>query len=243
VVWLVGGGNTQLRLERIACGSALMNLRYFRNIELRRAILSLVLATLAFYPVSIFGPLYLLNTIGISPLSVGFAMATLPFCTMLISPLSGRFADRLDPRWVAIFGLCIILLGVFLYAKLGAGTRLVWIVFVLCILGAGIGLFVPANEKAAFSAVPSGDYGMLSAMLTAFGTASGVLGTTAAVALAEVAKKSRIGGDAAGFAYDQQFAFSLLLPLAALAVLLALVENANSNHGDGKISNLRVEFR
>ena len=201
----------------------LMNLRYFRNIALRRAILSLVLATLAFYPVSIFGPLYLLNAIGISPLSVGLAMATLPFCTMLISPLSGRFADRLNPRWVAIFGLCIILLGVFLYARLGAGATLVWIVFVLCILGAGIGLFVPANEKAAFSAVPSGDYGMLSAMLTAFGTASGVLGTTAAVALAEVAKKSRIGGDAAGFAYDQQFAFSLLLPLAALAVLLALV--------------------
>jgi len=201
----------------------LLNLRYFRNIALRRAIVSLVLATLAFYPVSIFGPLYLLNVIGISPLSVGFAMATLPFCTTLISPLSGRFADRLNPRWVAIFGLCIILLGVFLYARLGAGTALIWIVFVLCILGAGIGLFVPANEKAAFSAVPSGDYGMLSAMLTAFGTASGVLGTTAAVALAEVAKKSRIGGDAAGFAYDQQFAFSLLLPLAALAVLLTLV--------------------
>jgi MFS family permease len=200
----------------------LMNFRYFRNIELRRAILSLVLATLAFYPVSIFGPLYLLNTIGISPLSAGLAMATLPFCTTLISPVSGRFADRLNPRWVAIFGLCIILLGVFLYARLGAGTTIVWIVFVLCILGAGIGLFVPANEKAAFSAVPSGDYGILSGMLTAFGTASGVLGTTAAVALAEVAKKSRIGGDAAGFAYDQQFAFSLLLPLAALAVLLAL---------------------
>ena len=184
-------------------------------------ILSLVLATLAFYPVSIFGPLYLLNTIGISPLSVASPWPPGFFLYHANLTLSGRFADRLDPRWVAIFGLCIIF-GCVLSLD-SARAPLVWIVFVLCILGAGIGLFVPANEKAAFSAVPSGGYGMLSAMLTAFGTAAGVLGTTAAVALAEVAKKSRIGGDAAGFAYDQQFAFSLLLPLAALAVLLALV--------------------
>jgi len=201
----------------------LMNLLYFRSIPLVRAMLSLVLATLAFYPVSIFGPLYLLNVIRVSPLSAGLAMATLPLCTTLLSPLSGRLADRLNPRWVAILGLCIILLGVFFYAKLGEGSSLVWIVTVLSILGAGIGLFVPANEKAAFSTVPSRDYGMLSAILTAFGTGSGALGTTVAVALTEFSKKSRMSGDAGGFAYDQQFAFSSLLPLAALAVVVAMV--------------------
>jgi hypothetical protein len=64
---------------------------------------------------------------------------------------------------------------------------------------------------------------MLSAMLTAFATGSGALGTTIAVALAEVSKKGRVGGNVAGFAYDQQFAFSILLPLAALAVLVTMV--------------------
>ena len=87
----------------------------------------------------------------------------------------------------------------------------------------GIGLFIPANEKVAFSTVPSSDYGMLSAMLTAFGVGSGALGTTVAVALTEISKKSRIDVDPAAFAYDQQFAFSLLLPLAALAVLVTMV--------------------
>jgi EmrB/QacA subfamily drug resistance transporter len=201
----------------------LMNLLYFRSIPLVRAMLSLVLATFAFYPVSIFGPLYLLNVIRASPLSAGLAMATLPLCTTLLSPLSGRLADRLNPRWVAILGLCIVFFGVFLYAKLGEDSSLVWIVSVLAILGTGIGLFVPANEKVAFSTVPSRDYGMLSAMLTAFGTGSGALGTTGAVALAELSKKSRMSGDAGGFAYDQQFAFASLLPLAALAVLVAMV--------------------
>jgi MFS family permease len=185
--------------------------------------LSLVLATLAFYPVAIFGPLYLLNVIGTSPLATGLAMATLPLFTTLFSPLSGRLADRSNPRWVAVLGLCVIFSGVFCYARLGDESTLIWIIFVLSVIGAGIGLFVPANEKAAFSTVPSRDYGMLAAMLTAFGTGSGALGTTVAVALAELAKKARPSGDAAGFAGDQQFAFSLLLPLALLAVVVSLL--------------------
>ena len=201
----------------------LMNFRYFKSIPFVRSMLSLVLATLTFYPVAIFGPIYLLNVIGTLPVAAGLAMAALPLCTTLVSPLSGRLADRFNPRWVAVLGLCVVLLGVFLYARLGEDSTLFWIVFVLSILGTGIGLFVPANEKAAFSTVPSGDYGMLAAMLTAFGTGSGALGTTVAVALAETAKRSRIGGDAVGFAYEQQFAFWTLLPLAALAVVVSLV--------------------
>jgi hypothetical protein len=64
---------------------------------------------------------------------------------------------------------------------------------------------------------------MLAAMLTAFGTGAGALGTTVAVALAESAKKSRLSTDTAGFAFDQQFAFSSLLPLAVAAVLVAFI--------------------
>jgi hypothetical protein len=119
--------------------------------------------------------------------------------------------------------LSIILSGVFFYSRLGETSSLVWIVFVLSLIGSGVGLFVPANEKAAFSTVPSRDYGMIAAMLTAFGTGSGALGTTVAVALTEFGKNSRLKADAVGFAYDQQFAFSSLLPLAALAVLVTLI--------------------
>ena len=220
---LAGGGMVGFVWRELYAAAPLMNLHHFKSIRLTTSMLSLVLATLAFYPVSIFGPLYLLNVVGASPVSTGLAMATLPLCTTLLSPLSGRLADRLNPRVVAIFGLCIILSGVFFYARLGEGATVVWIVSVLAILGGGIGLFLPANEKTAFSTVSSRDYGMLSAMLMAFGTGSGALGTTITVALAEASKKSRMDVDAGGFAYDQQFAFSLLLPLAALAVLISIV--------------------
>jgi MFS family permease len=149
-------------------------------------------------------------------------MATLPLFSTLLSPLSGRLSDRLNPRWVAMLGLCLVVAGLFFYARLGTSSSIGWIVVVLSVIGAGVGLFVPANEKLAFSAVPSSDYGMLSAMLTSFSTGSGAFGTSVAVALAEAANKSRPEADAQDFAYDQQFAFSSLLPLAALAVVVTL---------------------
>jgi EmrB/QacA subfamily drug resistance transporter len=225
LLWLglAGAGMASFVWRELHAQAPLMNLRYFRSIPLMRSMLSLVLTTLAFYPVSIFGPLYLLNVIGASPLLAGLAMAALPLCTTLLSPLSGRLADRFNPRWVAVLGLCIIVVGVFFYARLGEGSSLIWIVSVLSILGTGIGFFLPANEKTAFSTVPSRDYGMVSAMVTAFGTGSGALGTTIAVALAEFSKQSRTSGDATGFVYDQEFAFSSLLPLAILAVLVTVV--------------------
>jgi EmrB/QacA subfamily drug resistance transporter len=200
----------------------LINFLYFKNIYFARAMLSLILATLVYYPVSIFGPLYLLNVIKVSPLSCGLAMAALPLFSTLLSPLSGRLSDRLNPRWVAMLGLCLVVAGLFFYARLGTSSSIGWIVVVLSVIGAGVGLFVPANEKLAFSAVPSSDYGMLSAMLTSFSTGSGAFGTSVAVALAEAATKSRPEADAQDFAYDQQFAFSSLLPLAALAVVVTL---------------------
>jgi MFS family permease len=151
-------------------------------------------------------------------------MAALPLCTTLMSPVSGRLADRVSPRRVVLLGLCTIFFGVFLYSRLSENSTVISIVLVLCTVGAGIGLFVPANEKTAFSTVTSQDYGMVSAMLMSFSTGSGALGTTVAVALAELAKQSRISDDAAGFVYDQQFAFSSLLPLAVLAVLVTIAE-------------------
>ncbi|MBI2358364.1 MAG: MFS transporter [Deltaproteobacteria bacterium] len=200
----------------------LMNLSYFSNLSLSTAISSFALASAVQQPIPIFGPLYMQNVLRSSPLAVGLVMATLPLATVVFSPLSGRLADRVDSRWVAALGLGFVFLGIIFYARLGVDSTHLRVALALAFLGAGIGLFIPANQKVAFSAVHSQDYGVLSAMLTSFGTATGTLGTTVAVALAEASRRTRDIEDAAGFAYDQQFAFSSLLPLAAIAVLITL---------------------
>lgn len=224
VFWfgLAAAGLAGFVWRELRARAPLMKLSHLRNMSLTTVLLSLVLATLVYYPVAIFGPLYMRNVIQASPLWVGLAMATLPLCTTLLSPLSGRLADRFNARSIALLGLCLVVSGLFFYARLDVGSTMIGAVLVLSLLGAGIGLFVPANEKLAFAAVPGQDYGMLSAMLTSFQTGSGALGTALAVALAEASRKGVVA-DAAAFASGQQFAFSSLLPLAALAVLVTLM--------------------
>lgn len=200
----------------------LMRLSHFRNGTLAAALLSLVLGAMVYYPVSIFGPLYMRHALGAPEWSVGLVMAALPFSTALFSAVSGRLADRFHPRGIATLGLALVAVGALLYARLDSAAAPAWIVVVLCLIGSGVGFFIPANEKLAFSTVASGDYGMLSAMLTAFGTGSGAVGTALAVALAEASKRSRGVADAAGFAEDQRFAFLVRLPLAVLAVAVTL---------------------
>lgn len=96
------------------------------------------------------------------------------------------------------------------------------VIIALTLLGVGIGLFAPANQKVAFSSVRSEDYGILSAILSSLGTAAGTLGTTAAVALIETIMGPREFHDAAGFTSAQQSAFSSLVPLAAAALIISL---------------------
>lgn len=225
--------------RELRSSAPLMKLSYFKNVSLSAAIVSLTMSSAVQYPISIFGPLYMQNVLHASALAVGLVMATLPFCTAIFSPLSGRLGDRFNARWVAALGLCFILLGLFFYSRLGINSPNIRLVSALAVFGVGIGLFTPANQKLAFSFVHSEDYGILSAMLTSFGTASGTLGATVAVALAEASRKDRAIQDAVGFAYDQQFAFSLLLPVAAVAVVITLLGRSDPRVKNGSVAFLK----
>ena len=224
ILWfgVAAAGLASFVWRELHVGDPLIKLGYFTNLSLATALVSLVLATLVFYPVSIFGPLYMRNVIGAAPFSVGLAMAALPLCATLLSPVSGHLADRFNARWVAMLGLGLIVFGIFLYGRLGVSSTMAWSVLVLSLVGAGVGLFIPANEKTTFAGVPRRDYGMLSALLISLGTGAGALGTAIAVALAEAVRQEAVVEEAVGFAHRQQFAFSALLPLAALAVVVTL---------------------
>lgn len=202
--------------------SPLVDLSLFRRRSLSAALFSLAAGSAVSGPITVCAPLYMQNVLSSSPLTVGIVMATLPLFTALSSPLSGRLADRLEARWVASLGLAFILIGIFFYSRLDSGSNYLLVVLALTLIGVGTGFFMPANQKAAFSSVTGEHYGILSAMLSSFGTAAGTLGTTLAVALIETALPAGDAGEPAGFSSGQQFAFSVLLPLAALALLISL---------------------
>lgn len=200
----------------------LVDISLFRRRSLSAALVALAMGSAAYSPITVCAPLYLQNVLASSPLTVGLIMATLPLFTALSSPLSGRLADRFEARFVASLGLGFILIGIFFYARLSSGSSYLFVALALTLIGVGSGFFMPANQKTAFSSVGDEHYGILSAMLSSFGTAAGTLGTTMAIALMEANMSGKGIQDPVSFAAGQQFAFSALLPLAAVALLISL---------------------
>ena len=201
----------------------LVDLGLFRRRALAAAVLSSAFGAASYAPINLIAPLFMQRALELSPLAIGFVMAALPVSTALASPVSGRLADRLDPGRVAAAGLALILAGLALYATLGAQSTAWSVALALALAGAGTGIFIPANQKAAFASVGSEDYGILSAMLSSFSTAASTLGTTLAVALIEMKMAEGTAMDPALFSGAQSFTFVAFLPLAVAALAVSLM--------------------
>lgn len=225
LVWLAVGavGLTAFYLIEQRAKNPLIEPALFRSRPLTAALVSLAAASAAYAPINLSAPIFMQQALGLEPLIVGFAMAALPVCTAVASPLSGALADRFEPRSIAAAGVALILAGIAVYALLGVDAGPFSVAVALMLIGAGTGFFIPANQKAAFGAAPSEDYGILSAMLSSIGTAASTLGTTAAVALIESRMPEPDGFSPAAFAAAQSFAFAMMMPLAAVALVSAVV--------------------
>jgi len=200
----------------------LVDIKMFRRPMLAGALGAVVLSHMIYNPIALSAPLYLQNVLGASAMTSGLLLAVLPFSTAIASPLGGRLADRIQAATVAMIGLALIVGGIAAYSRLAVDSRIIIVAAVLALLGAGIGLFTPANQKVAFAAVDQEDYGVLGAMLSSFGTAAGTIGTTITVALMEIDGGRELWAKAAVFAEAQQFAFMWLAFAGLGGVVISL---------------------
>jgi len=207
----------------------LIDVTIFRRRKLSAALLAVALGNVIHYPLALCAPLFLQNALGASAAAAGLMLAVLPLSTALASPISGRLADRFNAATVAASGLLIIVIGISGYARLQADATYFLIIIALACVGIGIGIFTPANQTAAFSAVQQEDYGVLAAMLSSFGTAAGTVGTAVAAALMESAEGPKLWTDAGSFAAAQQFAFTCLAPIGILALVATLKSRRESS--------------
>ncbi len=206
----------------------LIDFAVFRRKSLAGALLTLSLSHMIYHPIALAAPLYLQNGLGASAGAAGLLLAILPLSTALASPVGGRFSDRFEPSTVALVGLVIIVAGITFYALLDMKTDFAIVAAALAVLGSGIGLFTPANQKLAYSSVGQEDYGVLSAMLSSFGTAAGTIGITITVALMEASGGPRLWREPMTLAKAQQFAFASILPLGVLAIIIGLGSRKSS---------------
>jgi MFS family permease len=228
--WMWAAGWFTLAIVGLLCffwielrtAKPLVDIKMLRRGTLAAAIVISVLSHFIYNPIALLAPLYLQNVLGAKAVTAGFLLGILPLATAISSALGGRLADQREASTVASVGLGMIVAGVASYSRLGVHSEIIMVAAVLALLGAGIGLFTPANQKIAFGAVGQEDYGVLAAMLSSFGTAAGTIGTTLAVALMEIDGGLELWSEAAAFASAQQFAFEWLVPVGLVGIAVSL---------------------
>jgi DHA2 family multidrug resistance protein-like MFS transporter len=91
---------------------------------------------------------------GFSPLETAWLFTPWPLAIMLVGPLAGRFADRVNPGLLASTGLVLLALGMVSLALLDAGAGVVDALWRTALCGIGFGLFQPPNNREMMTSVP-----------------------------------------------------------------------------------------
>jgi EmrB/QacA subfamily drug resistance transporter len=106
--------------------------------------------------------LYLQYLKGMSPQTAGSVLMAQPIVMAVLSPIAGRFSDRIEPRLLATAGMIITVIGVALFSMLQPDTESYLIVANLILLGTGFALFSSPNMSAIMGAVEKRHYGLAS---------------------------------------------------------------------------------
>ncbi len=109
--------------------------------------------------------LYLQVVRGYGAQAAGLLLLIQPLIMALLSPLTGRLSDRLQPRLVSSVGMAVTTIGLLLLSTIRSETDIRIIVGILVLQGIGFALFASPNTNAVMSSVDRKDYGIASSTL------------------------------------------------------------------------------
>jgi EmrB/QacA subfamily drug resistance transporter len=132
----------------------LLNLRVFTywpfvNSMILNAAISIGLFATLFYI-----PSFLQSAQGLTPWHAGLVMAPLATVLMVMMPVTGRLYDRFGARWLAVLGLLINSIGLFLLSQVNVDISRMELVVGTMIMCGGTGLAMMPIMTGGMSAVP-----------------------------------------------------------------------------------------
>lgn len=129
--------------------------------------LAILISYIATFAVSFLLNLFLQDIKGFAPDRAGLTLITASVLMAIMTPISGRISDRIEPRLVASVGMALNCVALFLLIFVNAATPLWYIMVALAINGLGIGIFSSPNTNAIMGSVAR----------KSLGVAAGTLGT------------------------------------------------------------------
>ena len=167
-----------LLVERRRGKDATIPLRYFSCPDFSALNLMTFMLYGAFGGALLLFPYVLISAGGYSPVDAGLAMLPLAVVLTVGSPLMGKIASRIGPRWPLTIGPCIVAAG-FLLATRIAGDQGYWLnVFpALTVIALGMTIAVAPLTTAVLASVDSAHTGMVSGFNSALSRTGGLIAT------------------------------------------------------------------
>lgn len=143
--------------------SPVFDLKLFQNNKLFAfSSLAALINYAATFAITFLLSLYLQFIKGMNPRSAGLILIAQPIVMAVLSPLAGRWSDRIEPRIIASGGMAVTVLGLVQLITIGETTSLAYLIAILSMLGFGFALFSSPNMNAIMSSVEKKHYGIAS---------------------------------------------------------------------------------
>lgn len=127
--------------------------------------------------------LYFIGAQGSDQLGAAYAIIPIPLASFVVSAISGRFSNRIDPRISGILGMALLVIGFALLFTLNASSTYLDTTWRGIIIGAGMGLCFQAFPNIALSEVPRAKLGVGSGVFNTFRQIGFTLGVAILISL------------------------------------------------------------
>ena len=121
-----------------------INVRLFLNKNFTIGVFSLLIASAAFYMTAVILPFWLQNVMGYTSFISGKTTATLGLPILLLSPIIGKYTDRIDNRYIAITGFIIFAIVSFATANYSLDVTSSYVSYTRAVSGIGLAFFFVA---------------------------------------------------------------------------------------------------
>ena len=175
----------------------LLDIRIFRSWAYTQSLLLIAILFVVLLGVLFYIPLFLQQAQQLGAFNAGLTLLPQALMTAILMPITGRVYDRIGPRWPAAIGLAIVAVGSYLLHTLALDTPRGHIMWLLVVLGAGMGMAMMPIMSSGLAVIPVNRANAASACNNVVQRVSGALGLAVLTAIWTTQQAQQLAGRSA----------------------------------------------
>lgn len=136
-----------------------------KNLNVSFIYIQYILATIVFFSMLLFMPIYIQNVLMLNSKAAGIIMLSISVFAMLMTPIATRWIESIGFRTPLIFGAIVGIVGVGLLLTFNNTSSLVWLFIILAIIGISNGALSIGSQNLLYSFVTKDQSGIASGLL------------------------------------------------------------------------------